>query len=147
MLSPVPHLGGKIDWKTEAKPYRDKIINYLETHYLPGLSKHIVSEHQIDPLHFEGTLNSYLGSAFSVEPTLLQSAYLRPHNLSEDVENLYFVGAGTHPGATSGRAFERQDCRQSDRQSRLTFNIYHLSLNFIEICSLDRIGQMNNVKC
>ena len=99
VLSPVPHLGGKIDWKTAAKPYRDKIIAYLEKHYMPELSKHIVTEHYIDPLHFEGTLNSYLGSAFSVEPTLLQSAWLRPHNQSEDIENLFFVGAGTHPGA------------------------------------------------
>jgi phytoene desaturase len=99
VLSPVPHLGAQIDWKTAAKPYRDRIIGYLEKHYLPELSKHIVSEHVIDPLHFEGTLNSYLGSAFSVEPTLMQSAYLRPHNQSEDIPNLYFVGAGTHPGA------------------------------------------------
>ncbi len=99
VLSPVPHLGGDIDWKTAAKPYRDSIIKYLEENYMPELSKHIVTEHYIDPLHFEGTLNSYLGSAFSVEPTLLQSAYLRPHNLSEDIPNLYFVGAGTHPGA------------------------------------------------
>jgi phytoene desaturase len=99
VLSPVPHLAGETDWKTQARKYRDSIINYLEKHYLPELSKHIVTEHCIDPLHFEGTLNSYLGSAFSVEPTLLQSAYLRPHNRSEDIENLYFVGAGTHPGA------------------------------------------------
>jgi phytoene desaturase len=99
VLSPVPHLGADIDWRTKAKPYRDSIIEYLEKHYMPELSKHIVSEHYIDPLHFEGTLNSYLGSAFSVEPTLMQSAYFRPHNKSEDIENLYFVGAGTHPGA------------------------------------------------
>ncbi len=99
VLSPVPHLGATIDWTTQAKPYRDSIINYLEKNYMPELSKHIVSEHYIDPLHFEGTLNSYLGSAFSVEPTLFQSAYLRPHNRSEDISNLYFVGAGTHPGA------------------------------------------------
>ncbi|MDQ3321132.1 MAG: phytoene desaturase [Acidobacteriota bacterium] len=99
VLSPVPHLGGNVDWKTAAKPYRDLIIQYLEKNYMPELSKHIVTEHYIDPLHFEGTLNSYLGSAFSVEPTLMQSAYLRPHNRSEDIPNLYFVGAGTHPGA------------------------------------------------
>lgn len=99
VLSPVPHLGASIDWKTAAKPYRDSIIKYLETNYMPELSKHIVSEHCIDPTHFEGTLNSYLGSAFSVEPTLMQSAYLRPHNRSQDIANLYFVGAGTHPGA------------------------------------------------
>ena len=99
VLSPVPHLGANVEWETEAKIYRDKIINYLEKFYLPDLSKHIVTEHFIDPPHFQNTLNSYLGSAFSVEPTLTQSAYLRPHNKSEDIENLYFVGAGTHPGA------------------------------------------------
>jgi phytoene desaturase len=99
VLSPVPHLGADIDWKTQAEAYKQKIYAYLEKHYMPDLTKHIVSECHIDPLHFEGTLNSYLGSAFSVEPTLFQSAYLRPHNVSEDVQNLYFVGAGTHPGA------------------------------------------------
>ena len=54
-----------------------------------------MAEHVVDPLYFQNTLNSYLGSAFSVEPTLLQSAWFRPHNRSEDFENLYFVGAGT----------------------------------------------------
>ena len=52
-----------------------------------------------DPLHFRDRLNTHLGSAFSVEPTLTQSAWFRPHNRSEDIDNLYFVGAGTHPGA------------------------------------------------
>jgi len=99
VLSPVPHLGGVTDWLTKAKPYRDAIIKYLEERYLPDLSKHIVTEHYIDPLHFRDTLNSYLGSAFSVEPILTQSAWFRPHNLSEDIPNLFFVGAGTHPGA------------------------------------------------
>ena len=99
VLSPVPHLGGDTDWTTTAKTYRDSIVHYLEQHYLPDLSKHIVTETSIDPLHFQNTLNSYLGSAFSVEPTLTQSAWFRPHNVSEDIPNLYFAGAGTHPGA------------------------------------------------
>ncbi|HEY7416257.1 MAG TPA: phytoene desaturase [Ktedonobacteraceae bacterium] len=99
VLSPVPHLGGNVDWTVMTKPYRDTIINYLEERYLPDLSRHIISEHIIDPLHFRDTLNSYLGSAFSVEPLLTQSAWFRPHNQSEDIANLYFVGAGTHPGA------------------------------------------------
>ncbi len=99
VLSPVPHLGAGIDWRQAARPYRDRIMGFLEERYLPGLSRHIVTEHMIDPRHFQGTLNSYLGSAFSVEPILTQSAYFRPHNRSEDVPNLYFVGAGTHPGA------------------------------------------------
>ena len=99
VLSPVPHLGADIDWTTQAEPYKQAIYKFLEENYLPDLRKHIVTEHHIDPLHFRDTLNSYLGSAFSVEPTLFQSAYLRPHNLSEDIPNIYFVGAGTHPGA------------------------------------------------
>lgn len=98
-LSPVPNLDSQTDWKAMAKPYRDAIIQFLEQRYLPDLSKHIVTERYIDPLHFRDTLNSYKGSAFSVEPILTQSAWFRPHNQSEDVPNLYFVGAGTHPGA------------------------------------------------
>lgn len=99
VLSPVPNLGAKIDWTKAAKPYRDAIMQFLEENYLPDLQANIVAEHMIDPLHFEGELNSYLGSAFSVQPILTQSAWFRPHNRSEDFDNLYFVGAGTHPGA------------------------------------------------
>jgi phytoene desaturase len=99
VLSPVPHLGAGVDWTTAAKPYRDSIMQFLEDNYLPDLQENIVAEHYIDPLHFQNTLNSYLGSAFSVQPILTQSAWFRPHNRSEDFENLYFVGAGTHPGA------------------------------------------------
>ncbi len=99
VLSPVPHLGSGTDWNKTAKPYRDKIINFLEENFLPDLQANIIAEYYIDPLHFQNTLNSYLGSAFSVEPVLTQSAWFRPHNRSEDFDNLYFVGAGTHPGA------------------------------------------------
>lgn len=99
VLSPVPHLGASIDWEVQAGPYRDAIIEFLEQNYLPDLRANIVAEHRIDPRHFAHSLNSYLGSAFSIQPTLTQSAWFRPHNRSEDIDNLYFVGAGTHPGA------------------------------------------------
>lgn len=99
VLSPVPHLGADVDWTVMAKPYRDRIMQFLEDNYLPGLQENLVAEHYIDPLHFQNTLNSYMGAAFSVEPILTQSAWFRPHNRSEDFSNLYFVGAGTHPGA------------------------------------------------
>ena len=99
VLAPVPHLGGAIDWEEQAGAYRDRIITALEERFLPNLRQHIVTEHMIDPRHFEGELHSYLGSAFSVEPVLTQSAWFRPHNRAQDIANLYFVGAGTHPGA------------------------------------------------
>lgn len=99
VLSPVPHLGSGVDWTKAAQPYRNAIMQFLEDNYLPELQANIIAEHRIDPLHFQGTLNSYLGAAFSVQPILTQSAWFRPHNRSEDFDNLYFVGAGTHPGA------------------------------------------------
>jgi phytoene desaturase len=99
VLSPVPHLAADIDWSKTAKPYRDTIIQFLEDNYLPDLQANIVAEHYVDPFYYQNNLNSYLGSAFSVQPVLTQSAWFRPHNRSEDFENLYIVGAGTHPGA------------------------------------------------
>jgi phytoene desaturase len=99
VLSPVATLDSGVDWTAMAKPYRDSIVQFLEENYLPDLEANIVAEHYIDPLHFQDTLNSYRGAAFSVRPSLLQAAWMRPHNRSEEFENLYFVGAGTHPGA------------------------------------------------
>ena len=99
VLSPVPHLGGNVNWAAVGQRYRDRIMAFLEERYLPDLSRHLVTERRIDPRYFEGTLNSYLGSAFGPEPVLTQSAYFRPHNVSQDIANLYFCGAGTHPGA------------------------------------------------
>lgn len=99
VLSPVPNQQSGIDWSREARPYRDRIVRFLEEKYLPGLSSSIVSERVLTPLDFETTLNSFRGAAFSFEPVFTQSAWFRPHNLSEDIENLFFAGAGTHPGA------------------------------------------------
>jgi phytoene desaturase len=99
VLAPVPHLGAEVDWTVMAERYKQRILQFLEENYLPDLRANIIAEHFIDPLHFRDVLNSHLGSAFSVEPILTQSAWFRPHNRSENFENLYFVGAGTHPGA------------------------------------------------
>lgn len=98
VLSPVPNLQGKIDWAQVGPVYEETILKFLEENYLPDLRENIVVKHHVDPRYFEKRLNSYLGAGFSVQPLLLQSAWFRPHNRSEDIENLYFVGAGTHPG-------------------------------------------------
>ncbi|MGB0370902.1 MAG: phytoene desaturase [Opitutales bacterium] len=100
VLSPVPHLGGGQDWDDIKEAYCDKIFESLEKdHLVPDLRKHLVTKRIFTPKDFETELDAYMGSAFQFEPTLLQSAWFRPHNKSEDVKNLYFVGAGTHPGA------------------------------------------------
>lgn len=99
VLIPVPNQQSGIDWRTEAKPFRDRVMKFLDEQYMPGLLDNLVTERSFTPLDFETTLRSYAGAAFSFEPIFQQSAWFRPHNESEDVRQLYFVGAGTHPGA------------------------------------------------
>jgi phytoene desaturase len=98
-LSPVPHLQGSTDWTREAEPYRQKIMQRLESTLLPGLSRELVTSRVLTPLDFQNRLSSFRGAAFGLEPVLTQSAWFRPHNESEEVGRLYLVGAGTHPGA------------------------------------------------
>lgn len=100
VLAPVPNLAHGIDWAHAAPDLRDRIIHFLEHQAgLEGLSASIVVEQQFTPLDFASQLRSHLGAAFSIEPTLTQSAYFRPHNRSSSVRGLYIVGAGSHPGA------------------------------------------------
>lgn len=117
-LIPVPNQLSGIDWTKEAKPFRDRVMKFMEDNYLPGLSSRLVTERCFTPLDFETTLNTYRGSGFSFEPIFTQSAWFRPHNESEDVKNLFFVGAGTHPGAgvpgvlSSARIAEKLICER-----------------------------------
>ena len=99
VLSPVPHLGGGQDWSRQAEPYRRAIQSRLADTLLPGLADAVITSHVTTPADFRDRLNAVHGAAFSLEPTLLQSAWFRPHNRCEDVDRLYLVGAGTHPGA------------------------------------------------
>ena len=99
-LSPVPNLSFKnsIDWAKEAEPYRQKVQATLEKHLLPGLGKYLTESHIMTPMDFRDRYLSPFGSGFSMEPQMFQSAWFRPHNISEDIPGLYLVGAGTHPG-------------------------------------------------
>ena len=99
VLSPVPHLAGDTDWTTAAEPYRQTIARHLAATVLPGLEESVVTSRMLTPIDFQDRLLSFQGAACGLEPVLMQSAYFRPHNRSEEVEGLYLVGAGTHPGA------------------------------------------------
>lgn len=100
VLSPVPHLGAAdIDWAVEGPKYRDRILAYLEARYIPNLRRDLVTSRIFTPADFRDDLNAHLGSAFSLEPILTQSAWFRTHNRDDGIPNLYVVGAGTHPGA------------------------------------------------
>lgn len=100
VLAPVPHLGtASLDWSVEGPRLRERIFDYLEQRYMPGLRSQLVTHSMFTPFDFRDRLGAYQGSAFSVEPVLRQSAWFRPHNRDRRIPNLYLVGAGTHPGA------------------------------------------------
>ncbi|HZY19006.1 MAG TPA: phytoene desaturase [Ramlibacter sp.] len=100
VLAPVPHLGQvALDWTVEGPKLRDRILAYLEQRYMPGLRDDLVTCRIFTPADFRDELGAHLGSAFSLEPVLTQSAWFRPHNRDDEIPNLYIVGAGTHPGA------------------------------------------------
>jgi phytoene desaturase len=99
-LAPVPHLGKlDVDWEVEGPRYRDLVLEELERRMLPGLRERIEVCFHYTPRDFAADLGAHLGSAFSLEPILTQSAWFRVHNRDDKIGNLYFVGAGTHPGA------------------------------------------------
>ncbi len=99
-LSPVPHLGHKnpVDWAGEAAGYKAKVAKVLEG-LIPGFQDYLTEEVVFTPEDFRDRYLSPNGSGFSIEPRILQSAWFRPHNVSEEAKGLYLVGAGTHPGA------------------------------------------------
>jgi phytoene desaturase len=100
VLAPVPHLGhAAVDWDCEGPRHADRVLAHLERHLVPGLRADLVTRRIFTPLDFERELNAHLGAAFSLEPLLSQSAYFRVHNRDDRIRGLYFVGAGTHPGA------------------------------------------------
>ena len=99
VLVPVPNNLSKIDWKTEGKKFKNLVVKKMSETVLPNLKDNVVEDFYLTPDYFENELSTLHGSGFSIQPQLTQSAYFRFHNQSEIFKNLYFVGAGTHPGA------------------------------------------------
>ncbi len=99
VLVPVPNNQSKIDWSVEGEKMKNLVIDKMENDLMPNLRENIVEDFYLTPDYFEKDLNTKYGSGFSIQPKFSQSAYFRFHNKSEIYDGLYFVGAGTHPGA------------------------------------------------
>ncbi|MEO7426433.1 MAG: phytoene desaturase family protein [Fibrobacteria bacterium] len=99
ILAPVANLESGLDWDALKRPFADRILAFLEAWGMPGLRAHIDFMRIRTPEDFRSEFNAVHGNAFGLQPNLLQTGWFRPHNRSEDVERLYFTGAGTHPGA------------------------------------------------
>ena len=99
VLVPVPNNQSNINWSIEGDKFKNLVIDKLEKTLLPDLKENIIEDFYLTPDYFEKELNTKYGSGFSIQPKFSQSAYFRFHNKSEIYDGLYFVGAGTHPGA------------------------------------------------
>ena len=99
VLVPVPNNQSNINWSVEGDKFKNLVIDKLEKTLLPDLKENIIEDFYLTPDYFEKELNTKYGSGFSIQPKFSQSAYFRFHNKSEVYDGLYFVGAGTHPGA------------------------------------------------
>jgi phytoene desaturase len=99
VLSPVPNLAGDVDWEHEGEAYAQKILDALDKSIMPGVKDSVAVQFHMTPQDFAHDYHTHLGTGFSIAPTLTQSAWFRYHNRAEGFDNLYLVGAGTHPGA------------------------------------------------
>ena len=99
VLAPVPNLRGGQNWDVDGPALRDRIVASLDTSILPGLTDTIRSDFFLTPDDFRTQHLSAAGAGFSIAPLFRQSAWFRFHNRAEGLENLFLVGAGTHPGA------------------------------------------------
>ena len=99
VLVPVPNNQSNIDWSLEGEKMKNLVIDKMQNDLMPNLNENIVEDFYLTPDYFEKDLNTKHGSGFSIQPKFTQSAYFRFHNKSEVYDGLYFVGAGTHPGA------------------------------------------------
>ena len=99
VLVPVPNNQSEIDWNIEGEKIKNLVVDKMEKDLMPNLKDNIIEDFYLTPDYFEKDLNTKFGSGFSIQPKFTQSAYFRFHNKSEIYDGLYFVGAGTHPGA------------------------------------------------
>ena len=99
VLVPVPNNLSGINWSNEGEKFKTLVLNKMDETVLPGIKRSVVSDFYLTPDYFANELSTLYGSGFSIQPQFTQSAYFRFHNKSEIFNNLYFVGAGTHPGA------------------------------------------------
>ena len=99
VLVPVPNNLSQIKWSEEGEKFKDLVLNKMDKSVLPGIKENVISDFYLTPDYFEKELSTLHGSGFSIQPKFTQSAYFRFHNKSEIYDGLYFVGAGTHPGA------------------------------------------------
>jgi len=106
VLLPVTHDAGMIDWAEETPRYREIAIDQMEKIGITGLRERIRTEKIVTPSGWASEFDLYKGATFSMAHSLDQMLHLRPHNRFEDIDQMYLVGGGTHPGSGLPVIFE-----------------------------------------
>jgi len=107
MLIPVGHRQGEgVDWATVAPKYRALALERLKRIGIPDLEKRIRFEKVLTPQGWEEDLRIYRGATFNLAHNLSQMLHFRPRNRFEDLDSVYLVGGGTHPGSGLPVIFE-----------------------------------------
>jgi phytoene desaturase len=99
VLSPVTHQHANVDWAKEKHTYRRRLLKQLRKIGLDEIEKRIVYEKIVTPADWENQYEVYRGATFNLSHNLGQMLHLRPRNRFEDLESVYLVGGGTHPGS------------------------------------------------
>lgn len=100
VLLPVTHQHANVDWKAESARYRQLALRQVEEKLgISQLEKRIRFERMVTPADWEHKYQIYRGATFNLAHNLLQMLHLRPRNRFEDLQGVYLVGGGTHPGS------------------------------------------------
>jgi phytoene desaturase len=99
VLLPVTHQHPNVDWRREQAQYRQVALRQLAKLGLKDVEKRIVWEHCITPADWDTHYQIHRGATFNLAHNLGQMLHQRPHNRFEDLESVYLVGGGTHPGS------------------------------------------------
>ncbi len=106
VLLPVTHDTGSVDWAKETPRYRKLAFEQMAKIGLHDVEERVVTERIMTPTGWTEEFDLYKGATFSMAHSLDQMLHLRPHNRFEDVEQMYLVGGGTHPGSGLPVIFE-----------------------------------------
>jgi phytoene desaturase len=99
ILAPVTHQHANVDWSKEAPRFRARVLQQLAKIGITDVEKRIRYEKMVTPADWESRYHVYRGATFNLAHTWSQMLHLRPRNRFDELEGVYLVGGGTHPGS------------------------------------------------
>jgi phytoene desaturase len=99
MLAPVPNNRSQIDWKKESPAFRESLFRQLHKVGVTDVEKRIRYERVVTPEDWQANYAVYQGATFNLAHNLMQMLHLRPRNRFDELDGVYLVGGGTHPGS------------------------------------------------